>query len=205
MAAFTFDLDGTLADTDRLRIFLLPAALRNPAIFSRLQAALEELRGQRLPALDEALCRRVAEGAGCSADKVREVLEQAVDARWSGSFRHARVPEGVLKLIERIDERGLPRAVVSDHPAQRKLSAMRHPSLRPERWSAIVDCRSLGALKPLPDALYAAAAALGQPTGALIHIGDRPETDGAMACSAGARFVNVGDHQAMKALLTALR
>ncbi len=203
-AAFTFDLDGTLADTDRLRIFLLPAALRRPAIYSKLQAGFEELRGQRRADLDEELCRRVATRCGCPLAEVRTALLEVIDGRWADSFRHARVPEGVLGLIARVDQLGFARAVVSDHPALRKLAAMRHPSLRPERWAAIVDCRRLGAMKPLPDGLYAAAAALGQPTGALVHVGDRPETDGAMARAAGARFFDVRDAAAMNALLREL-
>lgn len=204
MRAFTFDFDGTLANTAHLRVFLLPVALRHPAIVGALQEGFEELRGSRARDLDGELCRRVATRAGCSPTTVARVLHEQVDLAWARSFRHARPPPGLLELIERIDERRLPRAVLSDHPTTERLRAMPVPALRPHRWSLIVSCRALGALKPLPDGLHAAAAGLGLPASALIHIGDRPETDGAMAAAAGAHFVDVRDGSAIRALLRSL-
>ena len=110
----------------------------------------------------------------------------ALDLRWPGLFRGSVVPMAVAGLLRACDEAGLPRAIVSDYPALDKLAAMGLGG-----WSAVVDCRALGALKPHPDGILAAAAQLGVRASELLHVGDRWDTDGGAAAAAGCRFLHV--------------
>ncbi|MCB9779134.1 MAG: HAD family hydrolase [Alphaproteobacteria bacterium] len=186
--ALTFDLDGTLAEVQRRKARLWKGLLRHPRALPALPRAVEALRGVRAAELDEALVAWVVAETGVRPDAVRTALRDELDGRWPRLFSDARPPPAIQALIEACDARRLPRAVVSDHPSLDKLAAMDLHG-----WAAVIDCRRLGALKPLPDALLAAAAQLGVPTTALLHVGDRPDTDGAMAAAAGARYLDVAD------------
>ena len=98
------------------------------------------------------------------------------------------MPEPVADLLADVDRRGIPRVVVSDYPAMGKLDQMGL-----DGWVGIIDCRELGAFKPLPDGLWAAAALLGVRPGQILHVGNRWETDGGAAEAAGCRFVHVDE------------
>lgn len=162
------------------------AALRYPKVVPGFAAAVEGLRGQRHADLDAELARRLAQTSGRPAAQVARIIAAEIDGTWARLFEGAGPSPSVAALLAMVDHLGLPRAVVSDHPALTKLEAMGSTG-----WSAVVDCRSLGALKPLPDALHAAAAQLGVPVIRILHVGDRDETDGAMAAAAGAAYVGV--------------
>ena len=91
------------------------------------------------------------------------------------------------QLIQACDAHHIPRAILSDHPCLDKLR-----SIGLEKgWSCIVHTQQYGALKPLPDALYAVSAQLGIPANALVVIGDRHDCDGLMAQSAGSEFIHI--------------
>lgn len=170
----------------RRRLRLWRAILRDPLVLAAFGPEVEALRGQRLPDLDAELVRRLARRCHQPPARVAQVLATQIDGAWAAAFADATPPVEVRALLDRADRLGLPRVVVSDHPAVDKLRAMRLHG-----WSAVVSCRALGALKPLPDALFAAAAQVGVPATGLLHVGDRDDCDGAMAAAAGARFVSV--------------
>lgn len=184
--AFTFDLDGTLARVGWRKLRMWRAVVAHPAELLAWGATLESLRGERWPDVMAEAARRIAAQTKGDPARVAEILHAQIDGRWPELFRGARVPEGVAALLAEVDRRGIPRAVVSDYPALDKLDGLGLGG-----WVAVVDCRGLGALKPLPDGILAAAAALGLPPGALVHVGDRWETDGLAAARAGARFLHV--------------
>jgi FMN phosphatase YigB (HAD superfamily) len=190
-AAISFDLDGTLAEVRRRRLRLWRAILRDPLILAAFGPEVEALRGQRLPDLDRALITRIAHRCHQDPARVARVLREQIDGAWAQAFAGARPPPALGALLARSDRLGLPRVVVSDHPALPKLRAMGLSG-----WSAVVSCRALGALKPLPDGLLCAAAQVGVPPGRMLHVGDRDDCDGAMAAAAGARFVSVASLQA---------
>ena len=89
--------------------------------------------------------------------------------------------------MDALDRAGVPRVVVSDHPAERKLQGLGLGG-----WAAVVDAEAVGAFKPLPDALEAAAVRLNLPASAIVHIGDREDTDSGMAQAAGAPSLILG-------------
>ncbi len=188
MLAITFDLDGTLATVGRRKLGLWRGALRHPRVLPAFAEVVEGLRGERHADLDAEIARRLSRKSGRPQAEVRAVLADWIDTRWPRLFAGAHPPRPVAALIDRCDALGLPRAVISDHPPDAKLAAMGLGG-----WALTIGCRQLGALKPLPDALHAAAAGLGVPVNRILHVGDRPETDGAMAAAAGASFVSVAE------------
>jgi len=99
------------------------------------------------------------------------------------TFRPTDLLSGLEGIFFRLDALKIPRAIVSDHPSQAKLAALNQST----GWACIVDCSSLGALKPLPDGLAIAAQSMNIPVEAVILIGDRQDSDGEMALNAGAQ------------------
>lgn len=184
--AFTFDLDGTLARVGWRKVRMWRGFLAHPAELLAWSPVLESLRGARWPDVMAEAARRVAVRTRRDPEGVAAVLNAEIDGRWPDLFRGAVVPAPIAALLRAVDDRGLPRAVVSDYPALDKLEGLGLGG-----WVAVVDCRALGALKPLPDGIAAAAAILGISAGEIVHVGDRWETDGLAAARAGARFLHV--------------
>lgn len=91
---------------------------------------------------------------------------------------------GIGELLDRLRPRTL--IVVSDFAPEAKLDAL---GLRFDHIYAAERC---GALKPDPRVFRAALADLGIPPSALLHIGNRPDTDGESARAAGCRALILG-------------
>lgn len=187
--AVSFDLDGTLAVAGWRKLGMAPALLRARGALLALQEAIRDRRGQRHLDLDAVLVADAAARCGAPAAAVQAVLTEELDGRFAELLRRAPAAAGVLELIAACDRAGLPRVVFSDHPALRKLA------VRKERagWAAVISARGLGALKPAPDGLWAAAASAGVAAGALLHVGDRWDTDGMAASQAGCAFAHIDD------------
>ena len=183
--ALSFDLDGTLASVRWRRIGLWRGFLREPRILGAYEGAVRALRGVRALDWQSALIAEVSQRSGEEPAKVAEVLDAQIGRAWPALFEGARVPEAVAALLRAADAAGIPRVVVSDHAAVDKLSHMGLTG-----WAAIIDCSALGALKPLPDGILAAAATLGVRPAAILHVGDRWDTDGLAAAAAGCGFLH---------------
>ena len=91
---------------------------------------------------------------------------------------------GIVELLDRLRPRTL--IVISDFAPEAKLDAL---GLNFDRVYA---AERYGALKPDPRVFHAATTDLGIPPSALLHIGNRPDTDGLAARAAGCRALILG-------------
>jgi FMN phosphatase YigB (HAD superfamily) len=187
--AVSFDLDGTLYATGPHRLRLLPRLLPQLALIRAWSRAIRQLRGERHEALPRRIVAQTAAALGSGTEETEARLWFFLDRTWSGSLRPEHVQPGLHEALTLLDARGLPRAVVSDHAVEPKLAALGLG----RGWHTTVAAEELGALKPAPLALEAAAEAMGIPCASLLHIGDRPDTDGEAARAAGARYLHVLD------------
>lgn len=186
--AVTIDFDGTLADLGSRPRGMWRAWLSHREVLEAWRREIEALRGRRSPDLATALRAGVSRSTGIPREEVSRVLDRVLGEVWTGLFGPEHVTEGVGALLAACRARGLPVAVVSDHPSLVRVARLQLPGLH-----TVVDCTRLGALKPLPDGLIAAAAQLGCAPARLLHVGDRWDTDAAAAAAAGAAFLHVGD------------
>lgn len=200
--AVTFDVDGTLYPLPLQKAFLLPYLLRHPLLLSRYNEVVDELRseGVRSDDLRGELARRLGERVGTNPDRARQVINQVIHGAWPATFSPKTAYKGLGDLFATIDAAGVPRGIVSDYPAERKLSNMGLD----EGWAVQISCESVGAYKPDGLGLEAAAEALGVPVTRILHIGDREDTDGRMAESLGAPCLILGLHFDDMKQLTAL-
>lgn len=188
LRALSFDLDGTLVRVGWRWARLAPALAAHPRLLAAYPAAFRAARARRGDDLAATVAREVAARCGANPERTARWLRDLIEVRVPACHRGAPVPKSVAALIRASDEAGLPRAVVSDYPALAKLAAIGLGG-----WTAVVDCRRLGALKPWPDGLLAASAQLGVRPSELLHVGNRWDTDGIAAARAGCRFLHVDD------------
>ena len=184
--AVTFDVDGTLYDTRSHTVRVGWRLLPHMNLLRTYVRIVEEHRLRPGPDLLTSIILQTSERTGTPPEVVQRELDRCLQGIWVAALRPRHCPLAITALLHELDQRGIPRAVVSDHPSRRKLTALGLS----EGWSAVVDASALGALKPQPDAILRAASSLGVPPERVLHIGDRDDTDGESARRAGARYLD---------------
>jgi HAD superfamily hydrolase (TIGR01549 family) len=95
----------------------------------------------------------------------------------------------VLPFIEECKAKGIKMVVLSDYGhAHEKLQAL---GISPTLFDWVIAAPELGGLKPAPELLHKVAEKMGIPPEQCLVIGDRDDTDGAMAYATGAQFHKV--------------
>ena len=138
-------------------------------------------RGVRGENLHDAVAQRVAERCGIEVTRAQRIIQKVVFEAYPATFTPQDLLPGLLELFAWLDERHIPRCVVSDHPTEKKLRGLGQT----QGWQCTIDCSALGALKPLPDGLNKAAMIMGVAPNEILMIGDREDTDGEMALQLG--------------------
>ncbi|MCB9745896.1 MAG: HAD family hydrolase [Alphaproteobacteria bacterium] len=129
------------------------------------------------------LCRRIGARIGLPQERVEPEAQPQRLWRLAGEFQALDGLEGPAALLLRVlDAEGVPRVVISDHPAHAKLGEHGHLGGlgRGDRRGG------RGCVQPHPRAIERAAQALGLEPAQILHVGDRADTDGAMAEAVGA-------------------
>ena len=172
-SGIVFDFDHTLASLQTKDFFFSPQAA---FIFIHMMKICDRNRGFRQSELSKNILLSIG------SDNFSRFTDYSCRL-----YRPQNIRPVALQLIEACDDYNIPRAVLSDHPCLDKLRAIGLD----KGWNSVVHCQTYGALKPLPDALYAVSAQLGIPTTDLVVVGDRHDSDGLMAQSAGSEFVHI--------------
>jgi FMN phosphatase YigB (HAD superfamily)/2-polyprenyl-3-methyl-5-hydroxy-6-metoxy-1,4-benzoquinol methylase len=193
------DMDGTLYDWRLFWARMVWSLLKEVVtgrfplgdlkILYRLRQGTEKARQcSHSTSLRSAIVAEVVAASGSTPDQVSGLLEH-----WTG-YLQPKVLSGLVDpslrhLLTRLRLRGYRLGVYSDYPAQRKLEALAFP---PTFFDAIVDSLSpdIDALKPHPKGFQEVCARMGLEPSAVIYLGDRLETDGAGASSAGMPFIH---------------
>ena len=183
--AVTLDLDGTLGDSRAARAGLWWEVLRAPRVLLGWTQALDSVRGVHHPDPRGAAVQALARELSLPVSEVDAVIRRAIDVRFPALYRRVSPLQKTLRVLEAARARSIPVGVVSDYPGLQKLDCLGVDV------DLVIDCTALGALKPLPDGLLAAARQMGVAPGRLLHVGDRWDTDGLAAAAAGAAFVPV--------------
>ncbi len=182
----SWDVDGTLYPMPqvvrgatwlavrRLLSRRAPQEAAELLVLSRFRRAMEEVRreGGRLP--DGALDRFAVPRS--------RIID--MERRWYGPpIASVGLWPGVSQLLDLFDELGLRQIVVSDYQSAWKLDALGIG----HRFERVYAGEAVGALKPSPEVFEHVVRDLALPPGCILHLGDRPETDGVAASAAGLR------------------
>ncbi|MDE3260484.1 MAG: HAD family hydrolase [Acidobacteriota bacterium] len=163
VVAVSFDVDGTLYSDRFLRTRVAWEAIRRGSLRD-----LRTLRSRRDSSSDTAA--RLAAEARILIPVIRRLGPRP----------------GVAALLDRLRPRTL--IAVSDFDPVARLEAL---GLR-GAFERVYAAERYGALKPDPRVFHAALADLGIPAAALLHIGNRADTDGPAARAAGCRALILG-------------
>jgi HAD superfamily hydrolase (TIGR01509 family) len=188
------DLDGTLYYPAPVKMLMAAELLLFglPSIGTIRAFRKEHERDEGTPAMDgnsfELQVSRAAQLTERSPDEVRRVVDRWMFQRplkWISLFRR----RSLLQELRNFKARGGKLALVSDYPAQAKLSAL------PISFDVVVASGELegpSRKKPDPEGYLKAASLLGAQPEECVIIGDRPDRDGEAAARAGIRYVQVG-------------
>jgi FMN phosphatase YigB (HAD superfamily) len=191
--AWLIDLDGTLYAANPLKWVMATEVglLGLPAIrvlrrFRQQHELLRHEGGAYEPSPFDEQIKRTAEGLRMSPDEVGEVVREWMIQRpckWLRRFRR----QSLLDEITAFRGEGGRTAVVSDYPAQAKLAGLGISNMF-DRVVASGESGGPKRLKPLPDGLLLAAAALEVEPKRCLVVGDRDDADGAAAMAASMEF-----------------
>lgn len=180
--AVSFDLDGTLyslpAMRRALRGFVLRRAWRPLKTYHELNHLLR--------ARAEFQRAREAGGDLSTRAELRATFERRTELErrwWIPAIAKVGPRPGLIQVLDALRERALPLVVCSDHAGEEKLEALGLA----DRFQAALSGEALGAIKPDPRVLQAAVDLLGVAPSALLHVGDREDTDGEAARALGVR------------------
>ena len=163
VAAVSFDVDGTLYSDRFLRTRVVLEAIRRGSLRD-----LHRLHNRRDPSPDIA----------ARLDAEARVLIPVI--------RRLGPRSGAARVLD--DLRPRTRVAISDFDPEAKLEALGLRGYFERSYAA----ERTGALKPDPRVFHAALADLGIPASALLHVGNRADTDGAAARAAGCRALILG-------------
>ena len=179
----TWDVDGTLYSLRKMRWYIVLKYLQVIANGGRrlAQADFRSLRRYRQ------LIESTRKGGGVLAADFREQLEPSPDAaahRWYVQAIEKCGPranvESVLTLLR---SRGIRQVAFSDYEAESKLKVLKLS----EYFDGVYEGVRFGFVKPHPAVLKKIAGDFSIPIESLLHIGDRVDTDEAVAQAAGCR------------------
>jgi FMN phosphatase YigB (HAD superfamily) len=193
--ALIFDLDGTLYRQEPVRRAMAWRILR-AHVWHPIQglSTVRVLQAYRR-------AQETLRSAGVSGDPVAQQIRLAAKncelgesevqsrvARWSGRALDLLSPAlrpGIVELLQFAREKGMLLGVLSDYPAEAKLSAM---GLR-NYFDVVVSASDpdVQCFKPSPRGLEIVLRRLGLEKHEALYIGDRPEVDGAAAAAVGVR------------------
>jgi FMN phosphatase YigB (HAD superfamily) len=192
--AVIFDVDGTLYDQAKIRLFMVrdmvTCALRQQGriaelkILWRFRKMREKYGAEAAADLESQQYVWAAQAARVSPEKVREVVTEWMFERPLPFLRSCRYPEAAA-LFAQCQRQGIPIGVFSDYPAQDKLQALGLTA----QVVVSATCAEVNRLKPDPTGLLVAAAKLGAPAPQCLFIGDQEAKDGACARRAGMPYL----------------
>lgn len=184
--AVSWDVDGTLYSTSRLTarfwLAVLSASLGgNANAARRAAAAMREFR-KRMEHVR-------ANGGRLETDDASIEERVAVEQAWlSPEIAALGARPGVSSALRAFRTRFESQVVLSDFEPTHKLASL---GLL-DYFDAIYSGERLGYLKPSPEPFRRILRDLDLQPESLLHIGDRPETDGAGAAAAGCRALVLG-------------
>jgi HAD superfamily hydrolase (TIGR01549 family) len=196
-----FDVDGTLYRQAPLRAAMALELLALPTQGPRAAAgrwralrayrgAQEALRqGDSKGSITSAQIGAAAAKSGLATDEVERVVNEWMRVRPLKYLRWFRA-SGLDECLQRLDRADVRIGVLSDYPAQEKLTAL---GLQDRFWPVLCSTDAeIGALKPNPRGFLRAAHLWRFDPREVLVIGDRADADAAGAAAAGMSCVIIG-------------
>jgi FMN phosphatase YigB (HAD superfamily) len=194
IAAVSFDLDGTLYDLKKAKGPLLWATFPRWRTLRVGRRVRDEMRHKQYPDGAAFLAAEAAiagERLDVDAARARAQIDAVFNVDLVRVLARVGPRAEARAILDAIVTAGLPIAVISDRGAvDEKLQAL---GLHDLPWRARVAADDVGAMKPDARVFRVAADAMGIDPTAMLHVGDRDDSDGEGARGVGAQFFLVAD------------
>lgn len=191
--AVTFDMDGTLYNSIRLFVRLLPDFLKNRRFIVEYYKIREELRrGEFRGDLRREIQKRLSERLMMSPDDCEYMIDETIYRLFASKIDRRLLFKGVREFIDMLKKNDVRLGIISDFPIDEKLLRL---GLYFEPWRASINAEDTGALKPASEPFFRAAEILEVKPSMILHIGDRERSDVVGAKRAGfvsARIIRMG-------------
>lgn len=176
--AVAFDVDGTLYSEPRLYLSSISFALRYRKTISRFRALRATLHHPPPPptptgTLYQWQAQRFAEIAGIGVAEARQHITQVIYEQWIE--RAARTPllPHVATLLTLLHQHGIPLAVLSDFPPERKLARWGVATL----FRVALNSETCNRLKPHPRPFELLMQSLSLPPQEILYVGNSVHYD----------------------------
>lgn len=174
--AVAFDIDGTLYPNHKMYRYLAGSFLLHPRLGLAYARARKEIRID--PPFDgeplhTRLAQIIAKDLNIPFHKAGNLMTEKLYKKWVVSFKRVRAFKGVESLLFRLSSKGMPLAVLSDFPVDKKLNYMGINDYFKVRLSS-EDC---GRLKPDPRPFNYLQEKLNVPAENILYVGNSYEKD----------------------------
>lgn len=196
----SWDIDGTMYDLKPLMSAFKRDLFRRMLSLNWVAAWRDFFRLLRFKRFMDAVRRGQGEyRVGPVPGRANIALTQ--DEMYGRILPQVGVSPGVIALMEWFKARGISQVAFSDYRPSSKLTALGLDSY----FDSVFAGEDIGHLKPAPAAFQAILDTLELEPSQLLHIGDRPDTDGAAATEVGYQVVIINpDHSSADELLATL-
>ncbi|MBN2530163.1 MAG: HAD family hydrolase [Deltaproteobacteria bacterium] len=191
-----FDLDGTLYQMKFMKLKMTLQLLTSLVFLRKLSMARSALRHRHFEnqeQLQREFHHRLAGLTGRSVDDARRWYEGDFYTAFIRILKkYAKTRTGLVPMLERLNERGVKLAVVSDFGwVPQRLDAL---GVNHELFDIVKCSEETGELKPGATPFTSVAEGWNLTPGQVMVVGDRADTDKAGAKRAGMRFLGVTDN-----------
>jgi putative hydrolase of the HAD superfamily len=173
--AVTFDMDGTLYDSARLFVLLLPEILKNRRFVVTYFRTREEIRREGFKGdIRREVIRRVSAKLNIDEDECAYLIDETIYRLFASKLSSRFLFDGVREFIGMLKANDVKIGIISDFPVDEKLFRL---GLYFEPFRAIINSEDVGALKPAIEPFLKAQEILKVEPQYILHIGDRENSD----------------------------
>ncbi|MBN1602330.1 MAG: HAD family hydrolase [Chitinispirillaceae bacterium] len=189
-----FDLDGTLYRMKWLMKPLLmfrvfPNSLRLPR-FLKIRGKYAGLDLYNRNNLLKSICDELASIENCSPEELRSWILNSFYPGFIYTMKFQKNGRpGINQTLQGLRDRKIQLAVLSDYNSVKE--RLNNLDINAAHFSITTSCEASGALKPSPRPFLQIAQKWGISPEELLVVGDRDDTDGAAARSAGMNFIQI--------------
>lgn len=175
LSGITFDFDATFYNYPKMVMRLIHKFGPYTKLISDLTKARAKLREEGyLENFRERQVEVMAERWHKPLDWTRNKLDRVVYDGWNSSFDKIKPEKGSFAMLDMVVANKIPISIVSDYPPHdkmQKMGFMKYP------WVIIINCESIGLLKPHPKGYQMAMDAMGTKPEETLHVGDSLKYD----------------------------
>jgi HAD superfamily hydrolase (TIGR01549 family) len=181
--AVTFDMDGTLYNSARLLIKILPSVIKHRRFIVEFYKIRESLRREGFRGdIRKEVQKRLSQKLNIVESDCEYMIDETIYRLFASKIDRRLLFKGVREFIDMLKANNVRLGIISDFPVDEKLLRL---GLYFEPWRAVINTEDVGALKPAIEPFNEAARLLEVEPQYVLHIGDRENSDVVGAKRAG--------------------